>query len=276
MSVLLPIDQKPGAAVKRTVPSLRALRGVRPVTALTAYDYTMASWLDAAGTDILLVGDSLGNVIQGHSSTLPVTMDQMVYHTQCVARAARHALVVADMPFGSFQVSARDTVQNAIRLIQEGAAAAVKIEGATESTLAAVRQLVADGIPVMGHVGLTPQSVHAMGGFRKQGKDAEAAERIVAEALALEEAGAFAVVLECIPEALASRIRGELSHSLSIGIGSGADCDGQILVSYDLLGMLERSPSFAPRYAELRQSATAAVQQWTQDLNSHHKAAEQA
>jgi 3-methyl-2-oxobutanoate hydroxymethyltransferase len=251
---------------KKTVPGLMAQKGESVVSALTAYDFTMARLMDQAGVDMILVGDSLGNIIQGHDTTLPVTMDQMVYHCQCVARGAAQALVVGDLPFGSFQTSTKDTIKNAIRLVQEGGAAAVKLEGASKRILKAVRHLVEEGIPVVGHVGLTPQSVHAMGGFRKQGKDSEAAERILQEALTLEKAGAFAIVLECIPDELAATITAELRHAITIGIGAGNATDGQILVSYDLLGLLERSPSFAPRMAELGDAIHATVSDYVRSL----------
>ncbi len=270
MSVLLPLEKSAPRVERKktTVPSLLSRKGLLPVTALTAYDYTTARWVDSAGTDMILVGDSLGNVIQGHNSTLPVTMEHMLYHTQCVARAVNHALLIADMPFGSFQVSPQQTVQNAIRLIQEGGAAVVKLEGANPRTLEAISILVAEGIPVMGHVGLTPQSVHAMGGFKRQGKQSQEADRIYNEAMALEKAGAFAVVLECIPDDLAGRITKNLQQALSIGIGSGKQCDGQILVSYDLLGMLENSPPFAPRYAEFDTMAKSAIRSYIEDVHA--------
>lgn len=272
MSVLLPMQSEAQIASrqgrKRTVPMLADSKGLAPVSALTAYDFTMARIIDQAGVDMILVGDSLGNVIQGEESTLPVTMEHMVYHTRIVCKGATQALVIADMPFGSFQVSTEETVRNALRLVKDGGAAAVKLEGAGDIVLNSVRVLVTEGIPVMGHVGLTPQSVHAMGGFRRQGKTSQDAERIRKEAKALEDAGAFAVVLECIPDELAAEITADLTHALTIGIGSGTQCDGQILVSYDLFGLLENSPGFAPRLAEGRSLFMDAASQYHQSVTA--------
>ena len=212
------------------------------------------------------MGDSLGNVIQGHNDTLPVTLDDMIYHTRCVRRTVQQALVIGDMPFGSFQVNAEATVRNAVRLVQEGGAEAVKLEGATPTTLRAVRQLTQNGIPVVGHVGLTPQSVNAIGGFRKQGKDADSASRSSREAQQLEKAGAFAIVVECVPAELTTRIMAALKDALLIGIGAGNNCDGQILVSHDLFGMLDHSPSFAPRYTDFADQAHDVLQRYVADV----------
>lgn len=219
------------------------------IAMLTAYDATMARLLDHAGVDVLLVGDSLGTVILGHETTIPVTLEAMIHHAKAVTNGARRALVVADMPFLTYQVSVEDAVRNAGRLIQEGGVAAVKIEGglALEQT---VRRLVEVGIPVMGHIGLTPQSVHGLGGFRTVGKTESEAGRLIADARALERAGAFAVVLECVPAELAGEITAALKIP-TIGIGAGADCDGQVLVSYDAFGLYEPAPRFVKQYARL-------------------------
>src|SRR5687768_10556099 len=234
-----------------TVPALLAMkaRGER-IAMITAYDATFAQMLDEAGADILLVGDSLGMVIQGLDSTLPVTVDEVIYHCRAVARGTKRALVVGDMPFMSWQLSSEQALKNAARFLSEGGAQAVKLEGGVEAA-ETIRKLVTMGIPVMGHVGLLPQSVHAMGGFRVQGKTLEAAQRVLEDARAVAEAGAFAVVLEGIPSDLAARITAELDIP-TIGIGAGASCDGQVLVCYDMLGLTPNlRPKFVKRYAEL-------------------------
>ena len=234
-----------------TVPRVRDMkrRGER-ITVLTAYDATMARLLDDAGIDVLLVGDSLGMVVLGHDSTIPVTLDAMVHHTRAVARGARRALVVADMPFLSYHTGIDDAVRNAGRLVQEGGAAAVKLEGGA-AVMPVVERLVQIGIPVMGHLGLLPQSVHQLGGYRRQATRAEDAARLLNEARALERAGAFAIVLESVPAELAATVTGALAIP-TIGIGAGPDCDGQVLVSYDMLGLVEEGlPSFVKRYADL-------------------------
>lgn len=235
------------------------------ITALTAYDAQMARLLDQAGTDVLLVGDSLGMVILGYDNTLPVTMEDVLYHTKAVTRGAKRALVIADMPFLSYQTGVRDALIHAGRFLQEAGAHGVKLEGG-QCVLPQIRALVQAGIPVLGHLGLTPQSVHQLGGFKVQGKELAQAERIKAEAKELEEAGVFAIVLECIPAALAK----EISQSLTIptiGIGAGADCDGQILVIQDLLGMdATFKPKFVRRYANLHQVISEAVQAYISDV----------
>lgn len=242
------------AASKRehrtTVRSLaaRKRRGER-FSMLTAYDFAFARIFDDAGIDVLLVGDSLGNVVQGRDTTLPVTLEEVAYHTRLVARAAQRALVVADMPFGSFQVSAEDAVRAAIRLVKEGGAHAVKLEGGV-AVREAIARIVAAGIPVMGHVGLTPQSVHAMGGFRVQGRGDQGRRRVLEDALAVQEAGAFAVVLEGMPADLASEITARLAIP-SIGIGAGPGCDGQVLVMHDMLGLNDWTPGFVKQFANL-------------------------
>ena len=229
-----------------TVPQLRAKKGDTPIVMVTAYDATFARMLDDAGVDILLVGDSLGMVVQGQSDTLGVSVDDIVYHCKAVARGNRFAHVVGDMPFLSYQVTPEDALRNAGRIVAEGRAHAVKLEGG-ESVAPAIAKIASAGIPVMAHVGLTPQSVHAMGGFRVQGREHEAAQRIIADALAVADAGAYALVLEGIPGELAERITAAVSIP-TIGIGDGVHCDGQVLVSYDLLGMTaDLRPKFVKR-----------------------------
>lgn len=229
------------------------------IVALTAYDYMFARLVDAAGVDIVLVGDSLGQVVLGYASTIPVTIDDMIHHGAAVRRGVQHALLVIDMPFLSFQVSPEETVRNCGRVLKETGAEAVKIEGGDDELARHVHALVRAGIPVMGHIGLTPQSVHALGGYRVQGRDEAQAERLKAEARRLEDAGAFAVVLELLPAALAR----EISQSLTIptiGIGAGAGADGQVLVTYDMLGLNESfRPKFLKRFAQLGQDARAAM-----------------
>jgi 3-methyl-2-oxobutanoate hydroxymethyltransferase len=245
-----------------TVPEFRSAkaRGT-PLTVLTAYDWTMARLLDQAGVDALLVGDSLGMVVQGEANSLAVTLDEMIYHTRLVARAAQRALVITDMPFMSYQVSPQQGLENAGRIIKEGRAQAVKLEGG-QRVAATVAAIVAADIPVMGHVGLTPQSVHRLGGFRVQ-RDAE---RMLDDARALEQAGVFAIVVECVPAELACRITAAVGVP-TIGIGAGVDCDGQVLVTHDLLGLFEElHPRFVKRYAELGQAIRAAAQQYCSDV----------
>ncbi len=216
---------------------------------ITAYDATFAQMLDSAGAEMLLVGDSLGMVIQGQQSTLPVTVDEVIYHCRAVARGTRRAHIVGDMPFMSYQVSPEDALRNAGRFLSEGAAHSVKLEGGQE-VAATITRIVHAGIPVVGHVGLTPQSVHAFGGFRVQGKTAAAAERVFEDALAVQDAGAFALVLEGIPSDLAGRITQALDIP-TIGIGAGPECDAQVLVCYDLLGLTPNlRPKFVKRYEE--------------------------
>jgi 3-methyl-2-oxobutanoate hydroxymethyltransferase len=235
------------------------------IAVLTAYDATMARLLDCAGVDVILVGDSLGMVIMGHATTLEVTLDMMVHHTRAVVNGTRHALVVADMPFLTFQTGIDDAVRNAGRLIQEGGAAAVKLEGGRASSDVTAR-LVEIGIPVMGHIGLTPQSVHQMGGFRKVA--GPAAEKLLDEARAVEQAGAFAIVLEMIPSEIAAEITQALTIP-TIGIGAGPHCDGQVLVSYDALGLFDEfTPSFVKRYAELGKETVRAAREYIDEVRS--------
>jgi len=231
---------------------------------VTAYDWTMARLVDAAGVDMVLVGDSLGMVVQGHDDTLPVTLDQMVYHVAAVSRGLERAHLVADMPFLSFQINAEKALENAGRLMQEGRAQSVKLEGG-ERSAPAIAKIVDAGIPVVGHVGLTPQSVHAMGGFKVQGRGDEA-EQVVRDAHAVADAGAFCLVLEGIPLDLAARISQELAIP-TIGIGAGVHCDGQVLVCTDLLGMnLSFQPKFVKRYARLQETIVNAVGEYAREV----------
>jgi len=246
--------------------AVKKRRGER-IAMLTAYDYTMARLLDRAGIDVLLVGDSLGMVVLGYDTTLPVTLDAMIHHTRAVSRGALRALVVADMPFLTYQVSVEEAMRNAARLIQEGGASAVKLEGGGAAIEAAAR-LVEAGIPVMGHLGLLPQSVHQLGGFRQQARDETDAAHLLADAQALAEAGAFAVVLESIPAAVAAKVTEELDVP-TIGIGAGPYCDGQVLVSYDMLGLSQDAvPPFVRCYADLGEQAVTAVQEYAQDVRA--------
>jgi 3-methyl-2-oxobutanoate hydroxymethyltransferase len=248
-----------------TVPEIRGRKGGMPLTMVTAYDATFARMLDDAGIEILLVGDSLGMVVQGNSDTLGVTVDDIVYHTRAVARGSRHAHVVGDMPFLSYQVTPEDAVRNAGRILAEGRAHAVKLEGGA-ATAPAVRRIVDAGIPVMGHVGLTPQSHHALGGFRVQGRDDATALRILDDARAIEDAGAYSLVLEGIPGELAARITDAVSIP-TIGIGAGVSCDGQVLVCYDLLGMTaDLRPKFVKRYDEGHDRVVAAAQSFRDEV----------
>ena len=239
---------------KVTVPDVTRMKAAgERITMVTAYDYAFARLLDEAGVDVLLVGDSLGMVVQGQETTLPVTLDEMIYHSRMVARGRRRALLVADLPFGSYQTGPDRAVESAVRLVKEGAAEVVKLEGGTTvaKTIEAITRM---DVPVMGHVGLPPQSVHRMGGHRVQGKRhghaPGARERVIEDACAVEEAGAFAVVLEGIPLDLAAEITATVGIP-TIGIGAGVHCDGQVLVLHDLLGLGDRTPKFAKRYAEL-------------------------
>lgn len=238
-----------------------------PIAMVTAYDATFARLLDEAGADMLLVGDSLGMVVQGHDSTLPVTMDHMVYHCQAVARGSARALVVGDLPFMSYQVSVERALENAGRLLAEGGCQAVKLEGGARSA-AAARAMVDAGIPVMGHLGLTPQSVNTLGGFRVQGREEGATARLIDDARRLEDAGVFGIVLETIPAAVAAAVTEALSVP-TIGIGAGIHCDGQVLVCYDMLGLFDGlTPKFVKRYAELGLSTRDAVRAYVQEVKA--------
>ena len=237
------------------------------ITMLTAYDYPTAMVMDKAGVDSILVGDSLAMVVLGYENTLPVTMDEMLHHARAVARGAKSALLVGDMPFMSYQVSVEDAVRNAGRFLQNGGMDAVKLEGGRERA-DAVRAIVRAGIPVMGHLGLTPQSVHQLGGFRAQGKTASAAKRLLEDAKILEDAGAFSLVLESVPARLAEYISKQISIP-TIGIGAGAGCDGQVLVTHDLLGLFERfTPRFVKQYAKLHEEMNKAFTDYIDDVES--------
>jgi 3-methyl-2-oxobutanoate hydroxymethyltransferase len=241
-------------------------RGER-IVMVTAYDYPSGRLADAAGLDLVLVGDSAAMTVLGHSTTVPATMEEMLMLTRAVTRGAQRPLVIADMPFGSFQVSDEDAVRNAVRFVKEAGADAVKLEGAGPS-LSRVAALVGAGIPVMGHLGLTPQSATMLGGFRAQGKTADKARQLLEDALALEAAGCFALVLEAVPAPVAARISERLAIP-TIGIGSGAECDGQVLVLHDLLGLYEgRSPRFAKRYAEIGAEIQGALERFAADVRS--------
>ena len=251
---------------KVRVPALARMkaRGER-IVMLTAYDATMARLLDRAGVDILLVGDSLGNVILGMDTTIGVTLDAMIHHTRGVVRGANRALVVADMPFLTYQISPAEALRNAARLFQEGGAAAVKLEGGA-AIADTVRQLTAAGLPVMGHLGLTPQHIHGLGGMQQQARGDEAAQKLLHDALALEDAGAFALVLEAVPDRVAESVTSRLRIP-TIGIGAGPHCDGQVLVSYDLLGLFDGFvPPFVKQYAQLGDTIVAAAKDYAKEV----------
>ena len=255
---------------KVTVPDIRERKvstGASPIAMVTAYDFTMARLVDEAGVDMVLVGDSLGMVVQGLQNTIPVTLDEICYHGRAVARGLTRAHIVGDMPFMSYQVSAIQAVESAGKLMKEGAFESVKLEGGIEMA-DHVHRIVRAGIPVVGHVGLTPQSVHALGGFKVQGRGNEAADKVVSDARALEQAGAFCIVLEAIPPDVAARVTAELSIP-TIGIGAGNTCDGQVLVITDLLGMMRgHSPKFTKRFAELGDAIVLAVRTYVDEVQS--------
>ncbi len=241
-----------------------------PVTMVTAYDYAMAKNVCEAGIEMILVGDSLGNVVLGYNSTVPVTMDEMIHHTKAVMRAAQGSatMVVGDMPFMSYQASVVDGMYNAARFLKETGCAAVKLEGGAE-VCGLVQKLTQAGIPVVGHIGLTPQSVNQLGGFKVQGKSAEAAQKLLDDARALEQAGAFAIVLECVPEALAAKVTESLKTAATIGIGAGKYCDGQVLVCNDLLGYTDGfCPKFVKRYADLHSEMVSAFKVYAADVKA--------
>ena len=255
----------PAARKKVTVPAVRAMKGKTRIGMLTAYDYPSARVADAARADILLVGDSLGMVVLGYPDTLSVTVDDMLHHTRAVVRGATSSLIVADMPYLSYHVSVEESVRNAGRFVQAGAHA-VKIEGAKASRIATIEAILDAEIPVMGHIGLTPQSVNAMGGFRLQGKNAEDANRLIDEAVALEKAGCFAIVLECVPVELAAMITERISIP-AIGIGAGSACDGQVLVFHDVLGIYDgHTPKFVRRYANVAETMKSALEGYLADV----------
>lgn len=250
------------------LPQLAAMRSAgQKIVMVTAYDYTMARLMDQAGVDALLVGDSVGQVVAGYETTLPVTMEHMVYHTAAVRRGASRPLVIADLPFLSYQVSPEHALLNAGRLLKEGGADAVKLEGGREMA-PTVRRLVEAGIPVVGHIGLTPQHVHRLGGYRVQGRSEADAERLLADAKALEEAGAACLVLELVPSEVARRVTEALSIP-TVGIGAGPHCDGQVLVSYDMLGLNEDfKPRFLKRYAQLGRAVRDAVAAYAAEVRA--------
>ncbi len=244
----------------------KKVRG-EPITMLTAYDYPTALSMDAAGVDSILVGDSLGMVVLGYANTLPVTMDEMLHHCRAAARGAQFALLIGDMPFMSYQADVNEAVRNAGRFLQQGGMDAVKLEGGRERA-DAVRAIVGAGIPVMGHLGLTPQSVNQLGGFRPQGKTASAAKRLLEDALLLEEAGCFSLVLESVPARLAEFVSRKLSIP-TIGIGAGVGCDGQVLVTHDLLGLFDRfTPKFVKKYADFHGEMKRAFAKYLEDVQS--------
>lgn len=235
------------------------------ITVLTAYDYPFAKLVDEAGIDMILVGDSVGSVFSGYDNTLPVTLDEMLYHTKAVIRGSQQALIITDMPFMSYQIDERDARQNAGRLIKEGGAQAVKLEGG-EHMAATIRAIVDIDIPVVGHIGLTPQSIHRMGGFRVQGREEEQARKILADAKAVEDAGAFALVLEGIPCDLAKKVTESVGIP-TIGIGAGADCDGQVLVIHDILGLCDKySPKFVKRYADISETISQGIGHYIKEV----------
>jgi 3-methyl-2-oxobutanoate hydroxymethyltransferase len=260
---------------KITVPHIVKMkqRGEK-ITCLTAYDYATARILDEAGVEMLLVGDSLGCVVQGNSNTLAVTMEEMIYHTRAVVRGRKRALVIGDMPFMSYQLNKEQALQNAGRFLKEAGAEAVKLEGGV-TMLETIRAIVNAGIPVMGHVGLTPQSVHQFGGYKVQGRDANRREMVLGDALAVEEGGAFAVVLEGIPLDLAREITERLAIP-TIGIGAGVHCDGQVLVIHDMLGLFDDfTPKFVKRYADVKSAVSGAVQEFIGDVKGRKFPAEE-
>ena len=253
---------------KKTILDIQKMKADgEKIAMLTSYDYPTARIMDACGVDIILVGDSAGVVVAGYENTLPVTMDEMLYHTRAVMRANPKALVVADMPFMSYQIDIADARRNAGRMLKEGGAAAVKIEGGV-NIAPVIAALVEIDIPVVAHIGLTPQSIHRMGGYKVQGKKGEQAERILEDAVAVQNAGAFAVVLEGIPQSLAARITETLTIP-TIGIGAGAACDGQVLVIHDILGLCEKySPKFVKRYADAATLISGAVTSYISEVRS--------
>jgi 3-methyl-2-oxobutanoate hydroxymethyltransferase len=259
---------KPQRPEKVTAPSLRASkeRGEKLVC-LTAYDYPTARIVDEAGIDVILVGDSLGNVVLGYGNTVPVTLDEMVMHTRAVRRGVNRALLIADMPYGSYHTGADDAVRSALRLVKEAGAEAVKLEGG-QTRAAVVKRLVDEELAVMGHIGLTPQSVNKLGGFRVQGKTAETARSLLEDALALEDAGAFAIVLEVVPREIAAMITERVSIP-TVGIGAGAACDIQVLVIHDLVGLsFGKLPRFVRQYTDLQKIMTDSVSQFAEDVRS--------
>lgn len=268
MSTVTPVSTSTSQRKKVTTLTFRQKkeRG-EPITMLTAYDYPTAVAMDKAGIDSILVGDSLAMVVLGYENTLSVTMDEMLHHARAVSRGAKSALLVGDMPFMSYQVTAEEALRNAGRFIQEAGMDAVKLEGGRDRA-EAVRRITGAGIPVMGHLGLTPQSIHQLGGFRAQGKTASAAKILLEDAKILEEAGAFSLVLEAVPARLAEYISKQISIP-TIGIGAGAGCDGQVLVTHDLLGLFDRfTPKFVRKYADFHTEMNKAFTQYIDDVET--------
>ena len=252
---------------KLTIPDIKNRKNATPIAEVTAYDYPWARLADQAGMDIVLVGDSLGMVVLGYTDTVSVTMEEMIHHTKAVVRGVEHALVVTDMPFGSCSSSIPAAIDNAVRILKEGRADAVKVEGgvAMARTVAA---MVAAGIPVQGHIGLTPQTATSLGGFKVQGKSAQAAHQLIDDALALEAAGCFSIVLEAIPAPLAEHITSRLAIP-TIGIGAGPDCDGQVLVIHDLVGLYDRfTPKFVKQYARINEPVGEALRQYREEVQN--------
>ncbi|GAB5519653.1 MAG: 3-methyl-2-oxobutanoate hydroxymethyltransferase [Rhodothermales bacterium] len=244
-----------------------------PIAMLTAYDYTSARILDAAGVDVLLVGDSASNVMAGHETTLPITLDHMIYHAQCVVRGVQQALVIVDLPFGSYQGNSKEALHSAIRIMKETGAHAVKLEGG-EAVAATIERIVSAGIPVMGHLGLTPQSIYQFGTYKVRAREAEEAAKLLADAERIQAAGVFGMVLEKIPAQLAASVSAALDVP-TIGIGAGNGCDGQVLVTHDLLGLTkEFNPRFVRRYASLADTITASVEQYVVDVRERSFPAE--
>jgi 3-methyl-2-oxobutanoate hydroxymethyltransferase len=269
MSTPAPISTRAPAARKKvtTLTFRQKKQRGEPISMLTAYDYPTALAMDQAGVDAILVGDSLAMVVLGYETTLPVTMEEMLHHSRAVARGAKSALLIGDLPFMSYQVSVEEATRNAGRFLQQGGMDAVKLEGGRERA-DAVRSITSAGIPVMGHIGLTPQSVNQLGGFRAQGKTALAARRLVEDALILEEAGAFSLVLESVPARLADLISKKISIP-TIGIGAGAGCDGQVLVTHDLLGLFDRfTPRFVKKYADFHREMQRAFTDYIEDVET--------
>lgn len=252
---------------KVTVPGIIARKGGAPITMLTAYDHPWALLVDRAGIDMILVGDSLAMVVLGRDGTVSVTMDEMLHHVKAVSRSVNRALVIADMPFGSYNVSIETAIENANRMMKEGGADAVKLEGG-ELVAETVAEIVAAGIPVQGHIGLTPQTASALGGFKVQGKSVEAAHQLIEDAQALDDAGCFSIVLEAIPAPLAGLITESVSVP-TIGIGAGVDCDGQVLVTHDMVGLFDRfTPKFVKQYAKIGETISAAIAEYKADVEN--------
>lgn len=254
--------------IKNTVNTILKMKQEgKPISMLTAYDYSFASIIDAAGMDIILVGDSASNVFSGNDTTLPISMDEMIYHTKAVIRATKRAMVIVDMPFGSYQISTENALKNAIDLVKFSGAQAVKMEGGVE-IIPAVKKITAAGIPVMGHLGLTPQSIHQLGSYGVQAKSNQAQQSLIDSALCLQEAGCFSIVVEKIPAGLAERVSNQLNIPV-IGIGSGNKCDGQVLVMHDLLGLNPNfKPKFIRKYADLHWVTLNAIKNYISDVQS--------